>query len=82
MNTWQLQEAKAHFSKVVNEAIKHGPQLITLRGIPAVIVISQVEFERSQKPKLSFVKFMRQSPLVGLNLDLKRDTSLPREVKL
>ena len=61
MATWQLQEAKAHFSEVVKEAILHGPQNITLRGKAAVVVISQAEFNRLRKPKLSFVEFIRQS---------------------
>lgn len=82
MATWQLQEAKAHFSEVVKEAITHGPQNITLRGKAAVVVISQAEFNRLRKPKQSFVELMRSSPLVGLELDLKRDKSLTREFDL
>ena len=34
---WQLQEAKNKFSEVVEEAISHGPQIITKHGIEAVI---------------------------------------------
>lgn len=82
MATWQLQEAKTHFSEVVKEAMNHGPQNITLRGKAAVVVISQADFDRLHKPKLSFIEFMRQSPLVGLELDVKRDTSLTRETDI
>ena len=35
---WQIQEAKNKLSEVVNEAIKHGPQIITKHGVEAVIV--------------------------------------------
>ncbi|MEA1970438.1 MAG: type II toxin-antitoxin system prevent-host-death family antitoxin, partial [Thermodesulfobacteriota bacterium] len=30
--TWKLQDAKAKFSKVVDDALKTGPQHITRRG--------------------------------------------------
>ena len=82
MKTWQLQEAKAHFSVVVKEALKHGPQNITLHGKPTVIVLSKVEFDKLTKPKISFIEFMRRSPLVGLELDLKRDVSSTRDIDL
>ncbi|MBW8004145.1 MAG: type II toxin-antitoxin system Phd/YefM family antitoxin, partial [Planctomycetes bacterium] len=39
-NVWQLQEAKAKFSKVINEAIQHGPQIITKHGIETALLIS------------------------------------------
>lgn len=32
MKSWQLQEAKAHLSQVVQDAIHCGPQKISLRG--------------------------------------------------
>ncbi|MGE3919883.1 MAG: type II toxin-antitoxin system Phd/YefM family antitoxin [Gammaproteobacteria bacterium] len=81
-NTWQLQEAKAHFSKVVREAIEHGPQDITLRGKPSVIVISKVDYDKLTKHGSSFVTLMRKSPLVGLELSLKRNKSLTRDIDL
>jgi prevent-host-death family protein len=81
--TWQLQEAKAHFSEVVREAINHGPQNITLHGKPSVVVISKVDFDNLvSKPKLSFVQFMQSSPLKGANVDFTRNTTLTRNVDL
>jgi len=82
MRSWQLQEAKAHLSQVVKEAMLHGPQEISLRGEPAVIVISKTEYDKLAKPKPSFVEFMRQSPLTGINLKLKRDDSSTRDTEL
>jgi len=43
------------------------------------VVISQEEYDRLKHPRGSFVAFMRQSPLYGLELDLKREQSLTRE---
>ena len=82
MNSWQLQTAKAQFSKVVQEAIIHGPQEILLRGKPAVIVISKKYLDKLVKKKLPFVDFMRRSPLISAKIHLSRDPSLARQVKL
>ena len=80
MHHWQLQEAKAKFSKVVQEALAKGPQRITVHGKPSVILISQTEYDKLVHPKESFVQFMKKSPLKGLNL--RRDKSKNRDVEL
>lgn len=82
MKSWQLQQAKAHFSQVVKEAIANGPQEISLHGKPAVMLISISEYERLTKPKQSFIEFLRQSPLVGINILIKRNKSQTRKVDL
>jgi len=82
MHNWQLQEAKAKFSKVVQETLSQGPQQITVRGKPAVVLISRSEYDKLTQPKVSFVKFMRKSPLVGLDLNLKRNKSRNRDIEL
>ena len=82
MKNWQLQDAKARFSEVVKNALTEGPQRITVRGTPAVVVVARAEYERLAKPKPSFVDFMRRSPLAGVRLDLRRDKSPMRAVKL
>ena len=38
-NKWQLQEAKARFSALVEDALENGPQIVTRRGVEAVVVI-------------------------------------------
>ena len=82
MHSWQLQQAKAHLSELVKSASQGKPQEITLRGKPAVIVLSTEQYLKLLKPKMGLVDFLRQSPLVGMELDVERDTSLPREVDL
>jgi antitoxin Phd len=82
LNTWQLQEAKAHLSQVIKQAISKGPQNITLRGEPAVVVISRQEFEKLSKPKASFVQFINNSPLKNSHVDLSRNRSTTRKVNL
>ena len=82
MATWQLQEAKARLSELIKKTAKEGPQRITVHGAPVAVVISNNEYERLKRPPRSFIKFMRQSPLYGVNLDLQRNQSKTRKTDL
>lgn len=79
---WQLQEAKNKFSEVVNEALAKGPQVVTRHGEKVVVILSREEYLRLKKGKPTLSEFFRQSPLVGVDLDLERDRSYPRDVQL
>lgn len=68
MNAWQLQEAKARLSEVVQKAITDGPQDISLRGRPAAVVLSHADYSMLTRPKPSFVDFLINSPLSGAEL--------------
>lgn len=81
MMRWQLQEAKARLSEVVNSARK-SPQEITVRGKPAVVVVSVEEYRRLREKKPSFVDFIRDSPLAGVDLEIERDRTPGRPVRL
>lgn len=82
MRNWQLQEAKARFSELVKQAAKDGPQRITVHGKPTVVLLSVKEYSRLTKPKISFIKFLRHSPLVSIKIDLERNKSLSRDIDL
>jgi prevent-host-death family protein len=79
MNTWQLEKAKKKLRKVVELAIKQGPQLITDQGEKVAVVISYDEYASSKKSRSKLSEFFRESPLTKVNLDLSRDKSFPRE---
>jgi prevent-host-death family protein len=83
--TWQVQTAKARFSELFRRARTEGPQLITKQGKEGVVMLPVEQFElltgRARQPK-SLVKFFRESPLVGVKLDLTRDKDLGRDFKL
>ena len=38
--TWSVQDAKNHFSEVIDAARNGGPQTVTRHGKPAVVVVS------------------------------------------
>ena len=79
---WQLQEAKNKFSQVVNEALNKGPQVVTRRGKEIVVILSREDYGRLKKSQSGVVEFFQSSPLVGVELDLERDKTHPREVTL
>lgn len=82
MRNWPLQDAKAHLSQLVKEAMIQGPQEISLRGEPAVVVISKNQYLQLIKPALSFIDFIRSSPLVGVKLRVDRKSSSTRDIDL
>ena len=82
---WQLQTAKAQFSEVFRRARTEGPQHVTKAGKEEVVIIPLEEFERligrAQKDG-DIVDFFRNSPLMGLDLDIKREEQPDREIDL
>ncbi|MFI4918369.1 MAG: type II toxin-antitoxin system Phd/YefM family antitoxin [Legionellales bacterium] len=82
MQTWQLQQAKAHLSDLIKEASSGNPQEITLRGIPVVVVLSLNQYEQLIHPKPKLVDFLRPSPLMNMEIDVTRDTSGMRDIDL
>lgn len=60
--TWQLQEAKNHFSEVVESAIKHGAQTVTKHGKPAVVIVSVDEYRRATHGGKSLLAALRECP--------------------
>lgn len=78
--TWQLQDAKNRFSEVVDEALQSGPQTVTRRGEPVVVVVSIDTWRRVTRPTPSFKAFLRSAPLEGV--DLSRDVGERADVVL
>lgn len=82
---WQIQTAKARFSEIFRLARTDGPQRITRQGKEGVVMISDEQYEqlvgRSHQPK-NLVEFFRESPLVGVELDLERSKDVERDIDL
>jgi prevent-host-death family protein len=68
---WQLQDAKNRFSEVVDEALRSGPQVVTRRGRPVVVVVSIDAWERVAGPQPRFKHY-----LLSADFDLPE---LPRD---
>lgn len=79
MKHWQLQEAKAKLSHLIHLTTTKGPQGISVRGKEEVVLLSRKTYDSMMGKKPSFVNFLQSSPLRGIDLDLERDRSFPRE---
>ena len=79
---WPLQEAKNRLSKLVDEAKKHGPQVIRRHGVEEAVVLSMDDYVRLMKPKESLVDFLKTSPLAGSELEVERSRDPGRAVDL
>ena len=79
IKSWQLQDAKNKFSRVVEDAVNDGPQIVTKRGVEVAVVISFVDYQKLTVTRGKLSSFFRDSPLVGADLDLARDKSDVRE---
>ena len=82
---WQIQTAKARFSELFRRARTDGPQLITRQGKEGVVMIADEQYQqlvgKSHQPK-SLVQFFRESPLVGIDLNLERAKDEGRDIEL
>ena len=81
-HTWQLQEAKNKFSKLVEKAQHEGPQFVTKHGKESVVILSVEEYKKIVKPKSNLVKFIQTSPLSKTLINIERDKSLGRDIEL
>lgn len=81
-NAWQLQEAKNKFSNLVERAQKEGPQIVTRHGKEAVVVLSIDDYREITRAEGDLLRFIQESPLAGLELDLARDKRAARDVDL
>lgn len=80
---WQLQEAKNGLSQLIKEAVGGEPQLVTLHGKPAAVVVSAADYERltkRHKGKLSAA--LLRADIAGEDIDLGRDPDIGRNLKL
>jgi len=46
--SWQVQDAKARFSELLDATIKNGPQVVTRRGVETAVLVPIQEWRRLQ----------------------------------
>jgi len=79
---WQVPASGGELSEVVAEALRDGPQVITQHGTATAIVLSYEEYRRLLLHSQPLSEFFRDSPLVGIDLDLTRDEGRARDIAL
>jgi prevent-host-death family protein len=81
--SWQFQEAGSRFSALVEEARSGEPQVVTLGGGSAVIVISYEDYERLRAGAPSAWDIFKTAPrLDEQGLPIERDTTTIRPIDL
>lgn len=78
---WQVQEAKARLSEVIERAQSDGPQFITRHGTERAVVLSIKDYRALTAPKLDFVSYLLSGPKVE-DFEIERDKDTGREVDL
>lgn len=78
MQQWQVNEAKARFSSLIQSALDEGPQIISKHGheIAAVVPISLLR--QLQGSRDTLVSFFAKAPRVDLQIE--RDRSSGRDI--
>jgi antitoxin Phd len=81
MTEWRLAEAKNRFSELVTRALAEGPQRVRRHDV-AVIVMAERDYEKLVGKKPDFKRFLLGDGPSFEGLDLTRDETAPRDVKL
>jgi len=78
---WRLADAKNRFSELVSRALAEGPQRV-LRRNDAVVVVAQRDYDKLTGKRPGFKEFLLGEGPSLEGLDLTRDRSPLRDVKL
>jgi prevent-host-death family protein len=75
MTHWQVQDAKAHLSEVIERAQGEGPQIITRHGAERAVVLSMDDYRRLAAGSGGFKAHLLGGPKVGeFDTPRSRDT--------
>lgn len=76
MERWKLEDAKARFSEVVRLAGTEGPQLVTIRGKEAAVILAPEAYKQllpKPKGRRPLVRFLQGLGLSDLALEREHD---------
>jgi antitoxin Phd len=83
LGRWKLEDAKARLSEVVRRAATEGPQLVTVRGKDAAVILTPEEYHqllppsKSHKPLTQFLRGLSLSTIV-----IEREVDSGRDIAL
>ena len=81
MAVWQLQKAKSQLSKLIEEAHKKGPQVITRHGAERAVVLSVEEFRTLTANKPNLRDYLLGGPKFD-EFEIPRDPDTGRTIPL
>lgn len=78
MRHWPVQDAKAHLSELIETCLAEGPQMVSKRGEPKVVMISVKEWEDLRKRAAPSAKDVLLAPEPRFELELPLRGKLKR----
>lgn len=82
MATWQVHEAVARFSELIDEAQTNGPQMIMRDGFAIAVLLSSDDYRAlNAGKKPSFTEYLLSGPKVD-DFEIVRDQDTGREIDL
>jgi len=78
---WQVQDAKAHLSELIELARTKGPQTITRHGAERAVVLSVEQYRALVGARPDFKAYLLGGPKID-DFKIERDQDLGREVDL
>ena len=81
MATWQIQDAKARLSELIERARTEGPQTITRHGTERAVVLAVEEYRALAAHKPDFKAYLLGGPKVD-DFPIERERDTGRGVEL
>ena len=81
MSSWQLQDAKQQFSRLVDCARSDGPQVVTRNGKEVAVVLGVEDYRRLRSDGGAFKRFLSEGPDFDA-LEIERSTDTAPVVEL
>ena len=81
MSIWQIQEAKTHFSEVIEEANSNGPQVITRHGSERAVILSVADYRALTAHKPDLREYLLGGPKTD-SFEVKRSRDTGRKIRL
>ena len=78
MSAWQVQDAKARFSELLEATIRKGPQIVTRRGVEAAVLVPIQEWRRLQTAARPDLKTILLAPGPWFDIAIPQKRTLRR----
>lgn len=78
--SWEFLEAKAKLSQLMDQVEEIGMQVIIRNCSDVYMVLSKEKYDALILPKTSLLEFFLNAPYPELDLDIRRNPELPREL--
>jgi antitoxin Phd len=80
MKSWPVQDAKARFSEFLKASLTQGPQLVTMRGTDAAVLVTVEEWRRLTARARPGFKALLMAPAARGELTVPKRGKLRRRV--